>query len=396
MFIGACSDALVQPDRSLEGRGSQSTQSGTGVRPEFTSPVYPSIALYIVYREYINQNPGIRHLSLDDGAYQRYVEKRLRQLYPDRGYIGMAAKAAAEYRRDRAAAVDEANTIRSLGYSEGCDPSALICDDGSTNFPVYEPDPSWEGQQEYPALPEGFVPSIQEEIDSLQLTQPEINELYYYESLASNSYRTASAGTGESLTRDDLIRLAAARRPPPGTISAQVNPVFVGVLIGTAVWAGYKIYRAQKSADRAFQKADEYFPTLNGADDKKDAFRHIFWNVQLRRWLTAGDAWYLSTRHEDSGAYDQYGNKYGDNPANSKVMDLHNNAIGHHYKYHHFRADRIWDRWNTDKWSRRVRDYVQDANNAAYIDEWNRAVPTLDDAWQRESIVPRSTYIYFR
>jgi len=320
----------------------------------------------------------------------------LRQLYPDRGYIGMAARGAAEYRRDRLVLDDEANTIHSLHLSGGCDPSALICDGGSTNHSTYDPDPSWEGEQEYPDLSEGFVPTIQEEIDSLQLTQPEINEIYYYESLASGSYRTQSAAAGATLTRDELIRLAAARRTPPGTISAQVNPVIVGVLVGTAFWAGYKIYRAQKSADRAFQRAEEYFPSLNGADDQKDAFRHIFWSVQLRRWLTEGDARYLTTRHEDSGAYDQYGTKYGDNPANSKVMDLHNNAVGYHYKYHHFRADRVWDRWNTDKWSRRVRDYVNDANNAAYIAEWNQAVPSLDAAWQRESQLPRSAYIYFR
>jgi hypothetical protein len=170
----------------------------------------------------------------------------------------------------------------------------------------------------------------------------------------------------------------------------------VGVLVGTAVWAVYKIYRAQKSADRAFQKADEYFPSLAGTDDKKDAFRHIFWNVQMRRWLGEGSARYLTTRHEDSGAYDQYGNKYSDNPANSKVMDLHNNEIGLDHKYRHFRADRIWDRWNTDKWSRRVRDYVQDAANGTYIAEWNQSVPTLEAAWQRESVVPRSSYIYFQ
>jgi len=385
LALAACSGDIVRTDAR------PAVIQGTAQN----APVYPAIALYIVYREYVNQKPGIRQLSLDDRDYQKYVEKRLRQLYPGRGYDPMMSTAVAEYRRRTDLAGVSGGPLQPFSFGGGCDPSALICDDGSPNQPVYQPDPSWDGQQEHAGLPEGFVPTLQEEIDSLQLTQPEIQELYYYESLASGSYRSQTSTLDGALSTDDLIRAAAERRSPAGTITPQVNPVYVGVLVGTGVWALYKIYRAQKAADRAFEKAAEYYPSLTGADDRRDAFRHIFWNVQLRRWLTAGDANYLATRHEDSGAYNQSGTKYADNPANSKVMDLHNNAIGHHYKYHHFRGHWFWDRWNTDAWSRRVRDYINDPANGVYIGEWVQAVPTLEAAWQREAAVPRASYIFF-
>lgn len=56
--------------------------------PKFVAqtPVYPAPVIYILYREYLHKNPGLTSLSPEDPKYQRYLERRLRQLYPTKGY----------------------------------------------------------------------------------------------------------------------------------------------------------------------------------------------------------------------------------------------------------------------------------------------------------------------
>ena len=68
-----------------------------------STPTYPALAIYIVYREYLHRNPGLTRLSPDDRRYQAYMERRLRELYPDRGYPGMMRDARAEARLNEVA-----------------------------------------------------------------------------------------------------------------------------------------------------------------------------------------------------------------------------------------------------------------------------------------------------
>src|SRR5215218_11096832 len=63
------------------------------------APGYPAAVQYIVYREYLHRNPRVTALTPDDKHYQQYVERRLRQLYPTRGYEGMMGEAVADVRR---------------------------------------------------------------------------------------------------------------------------------------------------------------------------------------------------------------------------------------------------------------------------------------------------------
>lgn len=98
----AGSPATAAPAAGLQSR------SALAKRPqppkmEFKTPAYPAIALHIVYREYVNKHPGIRYLDPEDKEYQRYMEKRLRELYPQRGYAGMMKAAVEEMRRNKAA-----------------------------------------------------------------------------------------------------------------------------------------------------------------------------------------------------------------------------------------------------------------------------------------------------
>ncbi len=272
-------------------------------------------------------------------------------------------------------------------YSVECDPTAIICDgDGGTQDPVYSEDASWDGQEEYPLEPDGWVPTIEEEIDTLQMSQPEIDQIYYWESLSDGSYsdcETCIQSAGETTNVDDLIRAAAAGQPAPGTVNAQFLPG-PGELIGLTV-VGYRAYRAWQTADRATSKADEYFGNLSASDTQRDAFRHIFANVHLRRYIGSFLAKQVMDWWEDQNP----------NLPKAKVMDLHNNDLGREVKYKHFRDHWFWDRWNWQAWARKVRDYVNDTNNGEFIAEWRDGNPTESEARAREQLVPDWRYIYF-
>jgi hypothetical protein len=190
LAVGACSDAPT-----VTGAGTVSlARAGVAQTPrlETKTPTYPAIAVYIVYREYVNQNAGIRRLDHDDPKYQRYMEKRLRELYPQRGYAGMMREAVAEMRQYRRAWREYENEL-GIGVmsTEPCsgqeyqvieDPE---CGTGGGGAPaVYDDDQSWSAQQEF-VVDETYVPTVQEEADSLQVTSAENDLLYYYEDLGT-------------------------------------------------------------------------------------------------------------------------------------------------------------------------------------------------------------------
>ena len=373
--LAACRDAVapIAPEPPAF------SKSAPRAALEYKTPTYPAIAVYIVYREYVNQHPGIRHLSLDDKEYQKYVEKRLRELYPKKGYSGMMRDAVAEHRRNLAVL---RNTLTAT--SDECPPDALICGGGEPNQPTYsyDPDPSWDGQQEFP-VDETIVPTVQEEIDSLQATPAEADGLRYYETLAlaEGDYRLVSA-TGE-LTRDDLIRAAASGRSPHG-MSVQAVPLVVSVPLGIAAFFTPRIAFAWW---RAVDAAANHYPNLEPGDTRRDAFRHTYLSVMLRRYCTSPIAKMVTDLNEDLR---------DNNPAASKYMDLHNNDLGREVKYAHFRGRRFWDRWSWGVWSHRVRDYINDGNNGVFIGGWRQSAPTEENARAGEALVPDEKYIYFQ
>jgi hypothetical protein len=53
------------------------------------TPTYPASVLFILHREYVHLHPELRSLDLEtDKDYQKYLEKRLRKLYPNKGTTG--------------------------------------------------------------------------------------------------------------------------------------------------------------------------------------------------------------------------------------------------------------------------------------------------------------------
>jgi hypothetical protein len=382
--------------------------------PKFVSqaPVYPAAVVHILYREYLHRNPGLTRLSPENEDYQRYLERRLRQLYPGRGYAGMMKDAVEEYREHRRAWASYQKELREWKNTIGimaCTETSIIdpdtgesCfpapgDDGSGPLPNPTVDPSWDGQEEYEPPSDDAVPSLQMEIDSLQMEQPEIEKLYYQESLADGSFFSrwdeviVTSTSGKRATLDDLIVAAGNGWTPhgrerdrrTGEVTIQIDPVIVASGLVHA-YIGYKAWRVYQTVDRARAKSVQYFPSQAYSSTQQDAYRHIFWNMQMRRYAGPLTAKVIADLQEARG----------NNAPADRVMDLHNNDIGRVVRYKNFRGHLVWDRWDWKEWAEKVRNYVHRSENAEYIPEWQLS-PTLTAVEAREQSVPNWKYIYF-
>lgn len=311
LILAGCESA-VAPDRGLDPSDASrlAQQASTPARPavpvlQSSTPYYPAIALYIVYREYLHLNPGLTTLRPDDRQYQNYVEKRMRELYPHRGYAGMMREAVEEARQNRRAWEQYERDLRAYerrtALTSGTQPLSFLSTStcGSTLADPYAgADPSWTGQTEFAVPPDEALPTIQMEIDSLQLVGTEVDNIYYYESLATGTYAGGGGGGGGGggdpiiihglpgePTIDDLIRAAAQGHTPANSsgVTIQVNPTEVAEVVVALALIPWKAYRVYQSVDRSRRKAQEFYPHLSEADTKRDAYRHIFWNMMLRR-----------------------------------------------------------------------------------------------------------------
>jgi hypothetical protein len=385
LTVGACSDAPT-----AAGTGSVSfARAGVAQTPRLVtkSPTYPAIAVYIVFREYVKQNPGLRRLDHDDPTYQRYMEKRLRELYPQRGYAGMMREAVVEMRQYRRA-WREYETEAGVGVmsTEPCsgeeyqvieDPECGTGGGGASV--VYDDDQSWTAQQEF-VVDETYIPTVQEEADSLQVTTAENDLLYYYEDLARGESGYQIAAAGGEYSRDDLIRMAAAG-VRPGEVTAQIWGPVITIPLGVAAFLGPRILFSKLRAESA---SASYYPNLNPGDTRRDAFRHVYVNVMLRRYCSGPVAKAIMDAHEwGSGAW------------GARVMDYHNNDLGRDVKYKHFRGHWLWDRWSWGVWGHKVRRYIDDPQTAAFTPALQSTTLTEDAARQIESGVPSYKYIYF-
>lgn len=400
LALGACTDTPDRLPLSPDLTQAAATSARAVIPPPrlvSRTPHYPAVAVYIVYREYVNQHPGLTRLSQDDPGYQRYMEKRLRELYPQRGYAGMMREAVAEMREYRrqwkeyeqgrraggggiSPQTCEIN-MTSISIAEYCEPTG----GGGGSYPPPQPeyydDGSWSGHTEF--VPDDTqVPTIAEEVDSLQASAQEQDRLLYYENLAlGNDGGYEVQGADRTLSRDDLIRLAAANPAAPGEVSIQLWGPTVNIPLGVV---GFFAVRILFSKWRAESASATYYPSLEAGDTKRDAFRHIYVNVMLRRYITAP----LAKAVMDI-------NEWGNANWGARIMDVHNNHLGVEVKYEYFRGHWLWDRWSYGVWGGRVRNYVNDSRNAAFLP----ALASTDGEAEAKAIratVPSHIYIYFR
>lgn len=166
----AC-DSPAEPSAGAPDLSSSVVQQNT-TRPEppqeptlrYDGPKYPAAVLYILYREYIHKNPGLTSLSPEDPEYQQYIERRLRQLYPERGHSGMMREAAEQHRQNRMAWLEYERAMReyqrksnwtgqgpvqpmTIEPAESCADTSITC-----------ADPSWSGQEEFAVPDDSSIP----------------------------------------------------------------------------------------------------------------------------------------------------------------------------------------------------------------------------------------------
>ena len=157
--------------------------------------------------------------------------------------------------------------------------------------------------------------------------------------------------------------------------------------VAVGIIGGYVYWRATQSANRAYDKAQAYYSSVGEVGTTRDAFRHVYVNVLLRRYITGTLASLIMTSRENVAG----------NPPRDKYMDLHNNYLGRSVRYSHFRGHWLYDRWDWEKWGRRVRDYVNVSSNRYNISAW--AVdpgPSSSSASSTEAAVADAKYITYR
>lgn len=414
--LSAC-DSVVDAAPSAREAAPPLQIASTPVRPEppkliVRTPQYPAAVIYILYREYLHKNPGLVTLSPDDPKYQRYLERRLHQLYPGRGYNGMARDAAEEQKRHGLAWAEYQKQLRAWRNSIGilvCDGTTVIDPetgdncfppaDGSTTTTDPAVDSSWDGSEEHLVPSDETIPTLQMEIDTLQMSSTEVTEIHYQESLATGSFferrdEVIVTSTGAGATIDDLIRAAGDGWTPPNsptqgknsTITIQVDPVTISAIVVSAAVIGWKAWRVRQAADRARQKSEEYYPNQQYSSTRRDAHRHIFFNMQSRRYIGGFLTKQIADNHENNG----------NNAPADWAMDLHNNDIGRDHKYKNFRGHWLWDRWDWQEWAEKVRNYINYSPNAEYLSEWQTNPPaTRDEASARAAMVSNAKYIYY-
>lgn len=367
---------------------------------ESAAPRYPAVAVYIVYREYVKMHPGLTVLDPDDKDYQKYMEKRLRELYPEkRGYDGMVADMGREVKAHRAAWATYEQQLSTFDHTGGpigggaeCDISYVggpECTGGGPtppDGPTYadpDVDGSWTGHYEHAVPSDEWIPTVQAETDSLQLSPAEASQLTYYESLAATvESRDNEITPMATASRDDRIRAAAVGRSSDGPQTQSVFGFIGGVVFG---YVGWHAYRAITADERAIRMSTQYLGHLHPQNTKRDAYRHIFWSMQLRRYLGAPAGKAITDYREGSSP----------GPASSTWMDYHNNDVGREYKYHYIRGHWFWDRNDSSEWAERIYNYVNNSANGVFISEWSAVEPTVTAARDREALVDNNKYIYF-
>lgn len=323
-FVSCDKNEIITPNPS----STALDKSGqlTEPEPNFSTPAFPVLALHIIYREYLHENPQITtNTALRQSSFPTYLENRLIELYPEVAYQGMMQTALSEYNAYAAAAASYAAAT---------------------------------GEVEEATLLEN-IPTLQDEMVAIAMTQEEIamwNEL--------EQYATASKKIKRSQL-DDLLAKYDKSGIIAGAVAFLVTPagiVTVGVVV---VVGGYVIFRALQARSRAnsMTSKPDYFQNNSGGGTQGDAFRHIYASMHLRRYIGKPLAQLFGWGNEVAG----------NNQCHDREMDYHNNRVGRDTKYSTFRNGTSNHDWGT--WARRVRDFVNNPSANGAFQNWDPSNP---------------------
>jgi hypothetical protein len=330
------------------------------VSPEFVStlPAYPAEALYLIQREYetfMDSSSlksrtiyyGTSCISIDSLSLYQYTEIRLLTLYPETAYEGMVNDM-----------IEEA-TSASQAYNEYLENLSI-----------------WELSQD---IDNGYpdendeINSIDDLIDVMDITSEEETYIESFDLLARDS---------NYATIEDINNLIGTNTPEGCSEKAFLGPFLYAAAL-TPLADTYSVATILVCRKRALDKQIEYY---DPNDIKGDAFRHVYVNMLLRRYLTEVAAWFIM---------DVFWENYSQNAPRDKYMDLHNNYVGRHSKYALFRGDWANDMYDWGLWGQRVRGYIFNASSNGSLKTWTTSTPT-STIKSEESNTSKSRYIYYQ
>lgn len=281
-------------------------------------PTFYVEVLYVVAKEYETVEDGTSTKTTYNGrqitSYSKaeYMESRLIDLYPEEAYVGLADESRVFY--DSVVAVY--NSYPYVEVIEDADANGRDC------FAFAE---DKDEELEYV--------SDENEIEILNMTEDEIAWIISMNELARMK-RFANL--------DDILKINKSKESKE--VPLLNGPALRMVMI---VYGAYVFERTWISAKRAIDKSKEFYGDyLPG--QKGDAFKHIFVNVMLRRYLSRPMAYFImDVIYENIPPINQPCDRY---------MDWHNNYVGRVTKYSDFRKTDNWETWAT-----KVRNFINNS-----------------------------------
>ena len=132
---------------------------------ELTQPKFPALAMHIVYREFINRHPEIKTLDELEEQFPSYLEDRLIELYPEDAYTGMVEEGKSEIEALKADYEQYSSDLEQYNKY-----NLFKTVDDSTGD-----DEEWpEDYNDEMGANMDYIPILEQEIDSLQMTEEEI------------------------------------------------------------------------------------------------------------------------------------------------------------------------------------------------------------------------------
>ncbi len=346
---------LVAFISSCEKQDVRSIRLAKPAEPAFKSelPAFPAASVHILQREYEHVKRDGFKKSGTVLTIEEYIEQRLIELYPETAYEGMLEQAQKEMEYYKAEYEIYLAELQAYNEANGI---------GTIH----------DNAEEYKEFT-----TLEAEIEYMGLTPEEIEEFIKYEALASSDV---------PVSRELLDSLTNLQ----GNNKSLKSGVITGVIISAGVISGYSAWRIWQSAERANEKADDFYSGLTNSGQKGDAFRHIYVSMLLRRYITQVGAWAVMGMYETLKPNDH---------ARDTYMDYHNNKVGRDTQYSTFRGSWLNDMYDWETWATNAKNWVNNSGNAINMQDlydWYTDDPDKSTAKEDESKVSDYKYIYYR
>ncbi len=306
---------------------------------------YSPIYFYLAYREFVNLNPQLKEGAAFEAQAASYIETRLFELEPDKaGYPGILRDFTIK-QQEMVAAAKLKQSLQGLSKTS-------FEDIPEADFP-------------------GFATTMEQELAFLKPGTPERNDLLAIEALAkqrSGLGKTFSEASYQAQTKGLKKALEATWLEDEETWTAVTQTSSTNLNIGggwattlaaLGLYVGTVYVRAALARKYALEETSIKF---NGGDNgtQGDAFRHVYLNVLLRRWVRLGWAVAITSMYETLNP----------NEPRHRAMDLHNNHVGHRAQYTNLNGNWFLDFFDWQQMSANCAAFIQNSSNGHYIAAW--------------------------